>query len=83
MIFTLTPAITAAGEAPVQTALALVGILVLLLLVIQKDMSGEGASADSRAQQFRQALDVAVVPLLVVFRMIITLRVVEALIVRY
>jgi hypothetical protein len=56
---------------------ALIGMLVLVALLIQKELFS--ASDDSRLQQLSRVMDVGILPLLLAFVLIVSIKIVEAL----
>jgi len=56
---------------------ALIGMLVLLFLLVQKELGS--AVTDSRLQTLARALDIGIVPLLIAFGLVVFSRVVEIL----
>ena len=56
---------------------ALIGMLVLAALLIQKELFS--ASDDSRLQQLSRVMDVGILPLLLAFVLIVSIKIVEAL----
>ena len=58
-------------------SLALIAILVLLTLMLQKEVAS--ASADSRMQQLSRVLNIGIVPLVLAFILIVVYKVVEVL----
>jgi hypothetical protein len=56
---------------------ALIGMLVLVGLLIQKELIS--ASDDSRLQQLSRVMDVGILPLLLAFVLIVSIKIVEAL----
>lgn len=56
---------------------AIIGILVLLALLIQKELAS--ASTSARARLLNKALNIGITPLLIAFVLITTAKVIEAL----
>ena len=78
MISTVTfSTVTIAATAAIAGSLALIVILVLLSLLIQKELAT--ASDDSRMQRLSQVLNIAILPLLIAFFLIVVFRVVDVL----
>jgi hypothetical protein len=78
MISTVTTStISIVTTAALAGSVALIGILVLLALLIQKELATSGGNA--RLQKWSQRLNVAIVPLLIVFVLIVVFKVVEVL----
>jgi hypothetical protein len=62
---------------PMAGSLALIAILVLLALLLQKEVAT--ASADSRLQVLSRVLNIGIVPLLLTFILIVVYKVAEVL----
>jgi hypothetical protein len=78
MISTVTTStISVVTSVALAGSVALIGILVLLALLIQKELAGSGGNAN--LQKWSQRLNVAIVPLLIVFVMIVAFKVFEVL----
>ncbi len=75
-IITITTASTITAVA-LSGLLALISFLVLLALLIQKELATGSASV--WAENFRQALNIAIVPLMFVFVLNVVVKVVEVL----
>jgi hypothetical protein len=58
-------------------SLALVGILVLFVLLLLKELAA--ASADSRLHRLNRVLDISILPLLIAFFLVVIFKVVEVL----
>jgi hypothetical protein len=74
MISSITSTVTSAA---VAGSLISIGILLLLSLLVQKELVG--ATAGKRAQRISQALNIAIVPLLIVFVLVVITKVAEVL----
>jgi putative effector of murein hydrolase LrgA (UPF0299 family) len=78
MISTLTSStITTVLNGALTGSLALIGILVLLILLVQKELAV--SSSDARLQRLSHALNIAFIPLLVAFIVIAIMKVAEVL----
>ena len=77
MITTITSATTTAVSTATAASLVLIAVLTFLVLLIQKEIVGGLESL--RAKQLSRALNVAIVPLLVVFVVNIVLKIVDLL----
>jgi hypothetical protein len=58
-------------------SLALVGILVLFVLMLLKELAV--ASADSRLHRLSRVLDISILPLLIAFFLVVIFKVIEVL----
>ena len=78
MISTVTTStVSTVTVAALAGSVALVGILVLLALLVQKEFSN--SATGGRYRSLSRALNVAIVPLLIAFILIVAARVVEVL----
>ncbi len=78
MISTVTTStVSTVTTAALAGSVALIGILVLLTLLIQKELTTSGEHG--HLQKWGQRLNVAIVPLLIAFVLIVTFKVVEVL----
>jgi hypothetical protein len=78
MISTITnTTITILSDTALTSSLALIGILLLISLLIQKEMST--AAAGSRLERLNQALNIGIIPLLIAFILIVIFRIAEVL----
>lgn len=77
MITTVTTTTTTTVTTVAAASLALIAILTLLALLIQKEIIG--GLAGERARRLSRALNVAIVPLLVVFITTVVFKVAEVL----
>lgn len=78
MISTLTTtAVSLLSSSANAGSFALIGMLVLAALLIQKELFS--ASDDSRLQQLSRVMDVGILPLLLAFVLIVSIKIVEAL----
>ncbi|HNP73918.1 MAG TPA: hypothetical protein PKK15_22570 [Kouleothrix sp.] len=77
MITTVTTTTTTVMTTAAAASLALIAILTLILLLIQKEIIS-GLSG-SRAQRLSRALNIAIVPLILVFVATVALKVVDVL----
>ncbi len=74
MISTITTStVSNVTTAAVAGSLILIGILVLLALLIQKELTT--ASTSSRVRMFSKTLNIGIVPLLIVFVLVVVNRV--------
>jgi hypothetical protein len=58
-------------------SLAMVGVLVLIALLVQKELTAP--SGDSRIHQLNRILNIGILPLMIAFIMIVVFKVLEAL----
>jgi hypothetical protein len=58
-------------------SLALVGILVLFVLLLLKELAA--ASADSRLHRLSQVVDISILPLIIAFFLVVIFKVIEVL----
>jgi hypothetical protein len=72
-VSTASTILTAALANPV----ALIGILVLLFLLVQKELAS--SSDNSRLRMLSRALNIGIIPLLIAFVLIVAVRVVDVL----
>lgn len=78
MISTVTTStVSTVTTVAIAGSLALIGILVLLALLIQKELATAGES--TRLRVYSRALNIAIVPLLIAFALIVVSRVAEVL----
>ena len=78
MISTVTTStVTILTLAGVAGSLALIGVLVLIAMLVQKEMAT--ATPNSRLQQLGRVLNIGIVPLLIAFVLIVAFKVAEAL----
>jgi hypothetical protein len=78
MISTVTTStVTILTLAGVAGSLALISVLVLIAMLVQKEMAT--ATPNSRLQQLGRALNIGIIPLLIAFVLIVAFKVVEAL----
>jgi hypothetical protein len=78
MISTVTTStVSTVTTAALAGSVALIGILVLLSLLIQKELTTSGANG--RLQKWGQRLNIAIVPLLIAFVLIVAFKIVEVL----
>jgi hypothetical protein len=78
MISTVTTStVSTVTTAAIYGSVALIGILVLLTLLIQKEVTTAGSS--SRLKRLSKALNIAIVPLLIAFVLIVVTKVMEVL----
>lgn len=69
--------ISVGTAASVTDSNAIIGILILLALLILKELAG--AAGGRRAERLAKALNIAIVPLLVVFALIASTKIAEVL----
>ena len=72
-----TTAVSLLSSSASAGSFALIGMLVLVALLIQKELFS--ASDDSRLQQLSRVMDVGILPLLLAFVLIVSIKIVEAL----
>jgi hypothetical protein len=77
MITTVTTTTVTTVTTITAASLALFAVLTLLVLLVNKELIS--SSASQKAMQFSKALNVAVVPLLLVFVMTVGMKLVDAL----
>lgn len=78
MISTVTTStVTILTLAGVAGSLALIGVLVLIAMLVQKEMAT--ATPNSRLQQLGRVLNIGIIPLLIAFVLIVAFKVAEAL----
>lgn len=78
MISTVTTStVTTVTTAAIAGSVALIGVLVLLILFIQKEISS--ASNNNRAKKLSLVLNIAIIPLLAAFVVLVGYRVAEVL----
>ena len=78
MISTVTiTAVSFLSNSAIAGSFAMIGMLVLVGLLIQKELIS--ASDDSRLQQLSRVMNVGILPLLLAFVLIVSLKIVEAL----
>jgi hypothetical protein len=78
MISTVTTStVTTVTTAVLAGSVALIGILVLFALLIQKEITT--VSTDKRQERFGKALNIGLLPLLIAFALIVIYRVAEVL----
>jgi hypothetical protein len=78
MISTVTTStVTILTLAGMAGSLALIGVVVLIAMLVQKEMAT--ATPTSRLQQLSRALNIGIIPLLIAFVLIVAFKVVEAL----
>ena len=77
MITTVTTTTTTVVTPAAAASLALIAILTLILLLIQKEIIGSLNSA--RAQRLSRALNIAIVPLVLVFVITVAFKVADVL----
>ena len=78
MVSTVTTAtVITVTTVAIASSLALIGICTLLALLIQKELTSDAEERFARA--FGRALNIGIVPLLIVFVLIVVIKVVEAL----
>ena len=78
MISTVTTtAVSMLGNSANAGFFALIGMLVLVALLIQKELIS--ASNDSRLRQLSRVMNVGILPLMVAFVLIVSFKIVEAL----
>lgn len=78
MISTVTTStITTVTTAALAGSVALIGILVLFALVVQKEVTT--ASSSSRLHSLSKALNIGIIPLLIAFVLLVIARVAEVL----
>lgn len=78
MVTTITPStVSIQALSTLSGSLALIGIIVLLVLLIQKELAS--ASTGQRYHKMSQILNIAIIPLLIVFGLIVVSRVIEVL----
>lgn len=76
MISTVTTStVTTVALTTMGGSLILVGIIVLLTLLVQKELASNAQS--TRALKFSRALGISIVPLLIGFAMIVATKVIE------
>jgi hypothetical protein len=78
MISTVTTStVTILTVAGIAGSLALIGILVLISLLVQKEMAT--AAPSTRLQRLSRALNIGILPLLIAFGLIVIFKVLEVL----
>lgn len=78
MISTVTTStVTILTLAGVAGSLALIGVLVLIAMLVQKEMAT--ATPNNRLQQLGRVLNIGIIPLLIAFVLIVAFKVAEAL----
>ena len=78
MISTITTStVSAVTSGALAGSLVMIGVLVLLSLLIQKELVTTGTG--NRAQRISRALNIAIVPLLIVFGMVVVNKIMEVL----
>jgi hypothetical protein len=75
MISTITSSIVAAlTTSAIAGSLALVGVLVLIALLIQKELAS--AASDARWKQLGQLLDIGILPLSIAFLLLVVFKII-------
>jgi hypothetical protein len=78
MISTVTTtAVTVLSNSAIAGSFAVIGMLVLVALLIQKELIS--ASDDSRSQQLSRVMNIGILPLFLVFILSVVFKIVEAL----
>ena len=78
MISTVTTtAVSMLSNSAIAGSFAVIGMLVLVALLVQKEILS--AADDSRSQQLSRVMDVGILPLLLAFVLIVLFKIVEAL----
>lgn len=78
MISTVTTStVTTVTTAALAGSVALVGILILFGLLVQKEVTT--ASSENRLRKLGKALNIAIIPLLIAFLLMVIFRVAEVL----
>ncbi len=77
MVSTLTTSTVTIVSTAIAGSVALIGILVLFSLLIQKEVTT--ATDNERQKRFGKALNIALIPLLIAFILIVIYRVAEVL----
>ena len=70
-----TSTVSTVAATAITSSLALVGVILLLALLIQKDATSAGE--DKRSKRFNQALNIALPPLLVAFIVVVVVKIGE------
>ena len=78
MISTVTTStVSTVTTAALAGSVALVGVLILLSLLVQKELASTAAAA--RWRKFSRALNIAIVPLLFAFGLVVVTKIIAAL----
>jgi hypothetical protein len=72
-----TTAVSMLSNSAIAGSFAVIGMLVLVALLVQKELIS--ASEDSRSQHLSRVMNVGILPLLLAFVLIVIFKIVEAL----